>query len=153
MQSIAEGQSMLSPIRQGKITLSRNNRDEILISVTDEVSDTTFLDVSLDPHTLGMVLTGMAYQPCTFLLQAEHVGKQRETKHQRVFYTPVYGKGEQEAKAAALAPHEVDGWTGHSASLGNHHYGNPADGYCVCFVRFVDQPLAQAKATTGGDHG
>ena len=130
----------------GKLTISRNNHQAIRIAVEDIASGTQFLEVHVSADALGLALTGLAYQPCTFELQATHVGKERQVKQEVVPYAiPAgqsfrYGSAEERvAKSAALAPFETEGWRGYAADLGNHHKGNSRDGYLVTFTRFVEQ--------------
>lgn len=124
----------------GKITICRDNHDTIRLCLTDSISCTEFLRLTMTAETLGLAITGLAWQPCTFELRPGHVGKMRETKTECVPFPLQYGKyDDNEAKHAALAPFEVDGWKGYPGDLGNHHRGDSKHGYNVTFTRFVDK--------------
>ena len=124
----------------GNLTIIRDNNDGIRVRVNDVLSGTQFLDVCLTPDALALALTGLAYQPCQFELRPQQVGKRREVKRERVFYTGQFQHGspeEQQAKADALAPFEGDGWRGDARDLGNPYRGNSVHGYLVTFTQFV----------------
>ena len=126
--------------RTGTISITRYSNNTILLSVDDETSRTQFLRLELTPEAFALALTGLAAQPCTFELHADHVGMRREIKEERVFYTARHRHGSEEeriAKHTALEPFEIYGWHGNLHDLGNHHRGNSIDGYGTTFVRFV----------------
>ena len=126
---------------QGTISITRYSTNTLLLCVDDETSRTQFLRLELTPEALALALTGLAAQPCTFELRAQHVGKRRETKEERVWYHAQYRRGSEEErteKHEALMPFETEGWRGNPNDLGNHHRGDKNKGYVTTFVRFVE---------------
>ena len=126
---------------RGTISITKYSNNTILLSVDDETSRTQFLRLELTPEALGLALTGLAAQRCTFELCAEYVGMRREVKEERVFYVGRHHHGSEEertAKYEALMPFETEGWRGNPNDLGNPHRGNRNDGYSTTFVRFVE---------------
>lgn len=132
---------------KGKLTITRissnqaDDGDRIRIRVEDETSGIEFIEVRLTPEALGLALTGLAYQECSYeFFGLENVGKRREVKTEIV---TVSGNGWQltdEEKRQALAPFEVDGWTGNERDLSNHHKMAKGDSkrFYVTFSRFVE---------------
>lgn len=113
--------------------------DSISLRLEDATSSVTFLEIDISLEAFMYALTGSSHQDCAFTLRGlASVGKRREVKHEVVPYQHVYGAGEKDAKAAALAPFEVDGWRGYPGDLGNFHRGNSQGGYRVSFTRFVE---------------
>ena len=131
--------------RTGTISITRDSTNTLSISVDDETSRTEFLRLELTPEALALALTGLAARPCTFELHAQHVGKRREYKEERVFYVGRHHHGSEEErtqKQEALMPFETEGWRGNPNDLGNYHNyhrGNKDKGYVVTFVRFVKE--------------
>lgn len=129
---------------QGKITISRYtvgpNRSGITIRLEDETSGVECVEIELTVDALGLAITGASCQPCEFELRPAFVGKIREYKTEVIpFDLKNYNKQKAEAKAA-LKPYEIDGWTGNSNDLLNHHRRIGADSFRVAFHRYVDAP-------------
>jgi len=139
-------------ILPGKLTISRTSGgiddDSIRIELIDESSSCVLVEIRCSPETLGIALTGMGRNPCTFEFFVDcPVGKKREVKHEKVF-VPNGPHAEKESRiAAALAPHEIDGWLGFAREADNPHRwvnrqeATKPDGhwYNVGFIRFVEK--------------
>ena len=128
--------------RNGTIGITRYSNNTLLLCVDDETSRTQFLRLELTPEALALALTGLAAQPCTFILHAQNVGRRREVKEERVLYDARHRYGSEEErtqKHEALMPFETEGWRGNPNDLGNYHRGNKDKGYVVTFVRFVKE--------------
>lgn len=66
---------------KGKLTISRNNRDEIRISIRDEASRTVFLVIETTPENLGLALTGLSDVEVDFTTRnLANVGKRKVSK-------------------------------------------------------------------------
>lgn len=133
----------MSKKHKGNISISRwsSNREPysgISITIEDESSGTTVLDLDMTPEAFGNAVTGLSSQPCEFDFHGENIGKIREQKTE---YVRWYDPGKTNSKQDALAPFEIDGWKGRESDLGNHHRRDPiSQKYSVNFTRFVDKP-------------
>lgn len=112
------------------------------ISVTDEASLATFLEVEVTPERFAMAIASRGDQECEFELRGlDVVGKRREVKREEVFVPDHDFKDKKENARKAVAKHEVDGWLGcDEDAMNNHRRIRPSDGgtyYRVGFVRFV----------------
>lgn len=132
----------------GRISISRitgGDEDKIHIEIRENRSGVQFLDIEMGVAEFGYAVTGLSGQNCKFeLRQLEHVGKLRECKQVCVPFEVCYANEPERSRLAkkALAPYEVDGWSGYKDDLFNMHR-HTKDGFNVTFVRFVDQPTTK----------
>lgn len=48
-----------------KLTISRRSNDKIVVSITDELSRTKFVEVEVSPHDFAMAVTGLSEVPAS----------------------------------------------------------------------------------------
>lgn len=119
---------------KGSITITRCDNSfggpYISISINDETSGASAIEINVSPDSFAMALTGLGYQDCTFTPASPKVGKVRQVKEERVLFL--------DSMEAALAPHEVDGW---KACRDGYYHNCNRDGKFVniTFVRYVDE--------------
>lgn len=134
----------------GKLTISRYTGgakgEGITISIVDDLSGVSFVEVEVDPATFGRAVTGQSYLPCEVTeWHPENVGKVPEVKTEYVL-VPKDWRNRKERAAAAVAEHETDGWRGDVSDAMNYHHlvGKEStetyDCYSVTFRRYVDPP-------------
>lgn len=127
---------------KGQITISRTTSSKtgntIRISIEDDSSSVTFLEVLMSLEDFALALTGQGYIDCNFELQGiQNVGKIRETKTELVSLANPF-RATDEERLDALKPFEVDGWTARFQDIENHHRYQK-DAVSVTFSRFVDR--------------
>lgn len=124
---------------EGSIHIGRpqgDHCDYISIEITDETSHVRFVDARIKYADLTLALTGQIV-PVTFELRGTHlVGSQAEHKTENVpwdrcLMSPI-------TSSQALAPFEIDGWTGDISDLTNRHRHQPDGTQRVTFRRHVD---------------
>jgi hypothetical protein len=136
---------------KGKFSVSRYTggvRGEgITISVTDDASGITFLEIDCDPASFGRAVTGLGFQPCEITeFRPDNVGKTLEVKTVSVMVPKGRESDRVELAAAAVAEREGDGWRGRVADALNHHNRIHGKGtethecYKVAFRRYVETP-------------
>lgn len=127
---------------KGKISISRytsNSGPGINITIEDDLSGTTIVDLDMSIADFGDAVTGHGHVDCEFVLRTKHVGKLREHKTLVIEIENPYRHRTPEEAAVILAPYEVDGWMGHKQDLGNgHRIVKNGKGVQVTFVRYVD---------------
>ena len=135
---------------KGKLIISRpQGRDEVRMTVIDQLSGDHFLEVEMNLTEFARALFAQAERPCEFELRPALVGLEYQHKiefvpHPRLPY--VSERNYREAAAEHLAPFETDGWIGDSADLFNHHR-HVEGGSNVNFRRWVKP--ADAEDQTG----
>lgn len=124
---------------------SSEEDDFMRISIDDQSSGITFLDVDLSMLNYAKVTAGLGYIPCEFTLRhADNIGKKLETKTEIVF-VPKCDYHDREAVAADAVDdfdHKgEEGWVGRVSDAMNHHRlvrTSPEGGYYkVTYQRFV----------------
>lgn len=94
----------------GKLTISRNNQDEIVIRITDDASRTQFVKASLDPHSYAMLITGLSEVEAECEVNnLDRVGKQKIIER-RSIECPLNTYSKDELKAWLLENAQEEGW-------------------------------------------
>lgn len=141
----------MSRTLKGKITITRTNSnqppyDTATITIRDELSAVTVIEVKMLPEDWGMALLNIGSIPCEFKIfdNNELIGKQLETKTEVVAldlpnnYTHDKDVIEK-AITKALKIYEIEGWKARREDFRNMHNkigGSPK--YRVTFSRFVE---------------
>ncbi len=144
---------------KGRITVSRrqggDNENPIVISIQDDISGVSFVEVSMSLESFAEAITGHGHLDCTleYLPKAFAViGKRCENKTEVVAFPEEIIAGydkDRTARAQAWLRKigmEADGWKADAEDINNHHrWGGlvkTATGdqrqVCITFRRFVD---------------
>lgn len=98
----------------GRISLTRNSRDEIVITIRDESSRIDFLRVKLTPENLGLLITNLSEIHCTFTpIGLQNVGKQKiqESRSLTIKASDVKNAYDRDELQDYLRKHaQEDGW-------------------------------------------
>ena len=127
----------------GHISIVRSSHDQITIAVVDTDSHSKVAEVTLTPETLGLILTGLSYQPCTFTADTRLLGTRREHKTEIVPVVDCKYEDRLPNARVAVSPFEVDGWQARVTGALNQHNQRgrlpTKDGslYEVAFERWV----------------
>lgn len=104
---------------KGNITISRNSRGVITISLIEEDSRVEFVEAELTTANFAEALTGLAHVECKLKVRGlDLVGLKREVKEELV---PIPSSPTESEIKAAFAPFEVDGWSGYRNDATNSH--------------------------------
>lgn len=115
----------------------------IRIEVEDARAGVQFLTLRMTGDALAQALVGSMQVDCELELGGlQNVGKQSE--HKRVQVGPLEWNSTDEEVLAALARHEVDGWTGRVGDARNPHNRNREGMYMVVYYRWVDAAPEEA---------
>lgn len=125
----------MTKILPAKLSISRvsGSREYVSITVEDESSHCTILELELDIETFGKAVLGYSYQRCEATWCVKNLGLKYEHKTENVPWDSL-GKT---TKEEALAPFETDGWKGRLDDLGNPHKHVERCKYKVVFTRYV----------------
>lgn len=67
------------------VTLTRNNRDEVVLEIRDENSSTNIIRVTMTPAQLGLIVTGLSEVQCQMqVTDLENTGKHRVRERRSV---------------------------------------------------------------------
>lgn len=139
-------------MRQGRITITRptygDGRQKIAIRIDDESSGIEFLEIEIGLAEFAEAVTGHGHVPCEYDTRGlANIGKQRVVKTERVPYS-FNGKYDTEARKAAVAPFEVDGWEcNYLGDVGNPYRRAGEGAYHVTFIRYEDAEAAEGAAS------
>lgn len=129
------------------LSTSRSNTagEMVVIRVRDHKrrSGIQFLELHLTPEQFGRCLAGNQDVPCEFSLRwTDSIGKKRERKTELVEVPKGDYDDRERRAAAAIAPFEVDGWSGSVQDACNRHHieetRDKSEVYRVSFSRLVD---------------
>lgn len=134
MQSLTGKLSISGRIQGGGL------EDKVRITLTDESSHTQAVDITLSKSDFANVLFGLFQVPCDYEFNDQcPMGKVREHKTVIVAIPDHSYHNREDVAAAAIKPHEVDGWIGSLKDAMNHHNRlRSSNEYRVSFVRFAD---------------
>lgn len=126
---------------KGNITISRDNKDRINITIRDESSCITLFDGQMTLENFAQCITGLGYVEIDFALnKVENVGKTREHKTVEIELGETgYTNARKEIAIEKLKELESDGWVLNDtlSSQGSFFYKNGKN-YCrAMFVRYV----------------
>ncbi len=107
----------------GAVTITRKQMPDgpvISIEIEDSLSARVFVEIHLTLETFAEAVTGLSSRPGEMEVQNfDLVGKKLEIKSEIV---PQVGFNATKTEIhEALAPFEVDGWTGSRKDVTNHH--------------------------------
>ena len=72
---------------QASITISKDNRDNVRLSIRDEASRTTFVECSITLENYAKIITGLSEVKCDATYKNLHnVGKQKVIKQHEIVY-------------------------------------------------------------------
>ncbi len=111
---------------KGNISIGRDSRDCINITVRDEKSSITFVEVKMTPEQFGMVITGLSMVDIEFEVRGlESVGKEKITESRTIEY-PHGGYDRKEMEEWLKENVKEDGWKVNSylGSRGSIYYVN-----------------------------
>lgn len=132
-------------ILAGQMTISRpqgsTGGEYINLAFVDGLSRVQFLEVRVPLASFAEALTGLAYVPVDLEVRGlDRIGMTREHKTERV---PFLGRGRADE---AIAPFEIDGWTGSRRDYENHHKSIRTDEgefQAISFERHVPTPNSE----------
>ena len=142
---------------KGNITISKHHlcganvkgpREYICIRVEDGRSSINFLTVNMSLVDFAKAITGASFMPMEFELgPVANVGKQLETKTEKVEIRHKTWQATKEETRSAIAKYEKDGWMGRDSDAENYHHHISGSGdksiWSVSFHRFV--PVEEAS--------
>lgn len=110
----------------------------VSVKLRDELSGCEIINIDISMEEFAQALFGLGYRPCEFEARVENLGKTRETKSERIKPPEIKDwKRREKIAADALKPYEVDGWSGSTDDILNHHRWNSDGTHTVGFVRWV----------------
>ena len=74
---------------KGHVSINRDSRDIIKISVVDEASRAQFLEIHLTPENFAMAVTGLSHMECDMEVRKLDVVGKKKYVEQRVTYCPL----------------------------------------------------------------
>ena len=117
-----------------------NGRRFVCIQITDELSGCRVVEIEMELEAWALALAS-SYQDCIFDdIRSPCIGKRRERKTVPIKHPDEMSFDISDARLRkAVAPYEVDGWTGDIGCFRNHHKRDrETRKYNVSFVRWVD---------------
>ena len=129
---------------EAKISISRNNHDEIGIEIKDDKSGLRIIEVKMDLESFALAITGLSYSPAKIDFKPtqfiiDNIGKKREVKSFFVDKVSSYEKADQEEKVdfefnkSGLAE---DGWMIHGYGTSSQQ---PGKQHRANIYRFVEE--------------
>lgn len=133
------------------ISISRNSSDEIGISVADEASGITFLDLRLTPQEFAMALTGCAYTDvkAAEVRGMDVVGKRKVVEPRTVVY-PGESYGSREEMRAWLKENgKEEGWIVDSYLGSQSSISRKGDETILNYSVYRFEAVAESEPTNG----